>query len=490
VLGAAALIAALAVVACSSGSTPHSAPAPSRATSALPSPPPVTPVSWRGCGGGFQCGAVAVPEDYTRAASPLLSVAVSRRLAGKPAQRAGVLFVDFGGPAISGAATLREAAALLPGGLLDRFDLVSFDPRGSGQSRPLTCPRGADLVSAAVGAPVTAAAGQPLPVAAVYRRVYAACQSADPALLATITSTTQARDLDRLRTALGVTRIHYLGLSYGSVLGLAYADLFPSHLAAMVLDSPIDPTERIATLAEQQAAGAEQALQAYLRGKGSAVASSFAALSARLRRAPLPAPGHGDPTPVSLSDLELATLTFLQQPSLTPQYPSALTAALAGNGRALRVLASSQYEDVDGTPVIGAYWATLCGDISERPSPVTANTQARALAARYPRLGGVAYTFAGGACTVWPAATQPVGLPKNQPAVAIVGGMQDPIAPYAAAQGLARKLPGSAFITRVGVGHTALANAAGDTCLSNAETAFLTAPASAPSRVTCTDPAG
>ena len=284
-------------------------------------------------------------------------------------------------------------------------------------------------------------------------------------------------------------RIHYLGLSYGSVLGLAYADLFPSHLASMVLDSPIDPTEPIATLAEQQAAGAEQALQAYLRGKGSPVAFSFATLSARLRRAPLPAPGGGDPTPVSLSDLELATLTFLQQPSLTPQYPSALTAALAGNGRALRILASSQYEDVDGTPVIGAYWATLCGDISERPSPVTANTQARALAARYPRLGGVAYAFAGGACTVWPAAIQPVGLPKDKPAVAIVGGTQDPIAPYAAAQGLARKLPGSAFITRVGVGHTALANATGDTCLSNAETAFLTAPTSAPSRVTCTDPA-
>ncbi len=450
----------------------------------------MTPIPWRSCGGGFQCGTLAVPEDYSQAGSPLIPLAVARRPAGKSAQRAGVLFVDFGGPAISGAATLREAAGLLPAGLLDRFDLVSFDPRGSGQSRALRCGSGSQLVSAAVGAPVTAAAGQPLPVAAVYRRVYQACQANDAGLLATITSTTQARDLDRLRVALGAAQLHYLGLSYGSVLGLAYADLFPSHLAAMVLDSPIDPTEPIATLADQQAAAAEQALQAYLSSaSGAGVAARFMTLADRLKRAPLPAPGHGDAVPVSLSDLQLATLTFLQMPSLTPQYPSALAAALAGNGQALRTLAASQYQDVDGTPVIGAYWATLCGDTSERPSPVTANTQARQLAARYPRLGGVAYAFAGGGCTVWPAATQPVVLPTGRPAVALVAGTLDPIVPYAAAQGLARKLPGSTFITRLGRGHTALANASGDTCLADAETQFLVSPHSVAGRLTCTDPA-
>ncbi len=439
-----------------------------------------------------------VPEEYAQAGSPLISMAISRRPAGKPALRAGVLVVDFGGPAISGAATLREAAALLPPGLLDRFDLVSFDPRGSGQSRPLQCApggagasnaAGARLVSAAVGAPPVAAAGQPLPVAAVYRQVYAACHAADAKLLATITSTVQARDLDRLRMALGVRQLHYLGLSYGSVLGLAYADLFPNHLAAMVLDSPIDPTEAIATLAVQQAAAAEQDVQTFLRGRtGAGVAQQFATLSGRLQRAPLPAPGHGDATPVSLGDLQLATLTYLQMPTLTPQYPAALAAALAGNGQALRTLAASQYQDVDGKPVIGAYWATLCGDISERPSPVTANIAARQLAARYPLLGAVAYAFAGGACTVWPAATEPVGLPKGRLPIAIVGGKHDPIAPYAAAQGLAGKLAGSVFITRVGQGHTALANAAGDTCLGDAETRFLLDPRSSPAKVLCVDP--
>jgi pimeloyl-ACP methyl ester carboxylesterase len=482
-------IAAITASGCSSSAEHHpSKPPPSAGEQpTLPPAPPVSPVRWHSCGGGFECGSLSAPEDYAKAGSPPIPIAVSRRPAGKPAERAGVLFVDFGGPAISGAATLREAAALLPAGVLDRFDLVSFDPRGSGQSRPLQC--APSLVSAAVGAPVTAPAGQPLPVAAVYQKIYTACHAADAALLATITSTTEARDLDRLRTALGVSRLRYLGLSYGSVLGLAYADLFASHLAAMVLDSPVDPTEPIATLAEQQAAAADAALQAYFSSmSGAPVAAPFRALSSRLQRAPLSAPGHGDSVPVSLGDLQLATLTFLQMPSLTPQYPAAVRAALAGNGQALRTLAASQYEDVDGTPVIGAYWATLCGDTRERPSPVATNTLARRLAVRYPLLGATAYAFAGGGCTVWPAAAQAVRLPASRLPIAVVAGTQDPIAPYAAARGLARELPGSLLITRAGRGHTALSNATGDSCLANAETDFLTAPQSVMHAITCTDP--
>jgi pimeloyl-ACP methyl ester carboxylesterase len=498
-------VAVTAQAACSKnpGSPAPTPPAPTRsatsgAASELPSELPVSPIAWRACGGGFQCGSVSVPQDYATAGGRVLSLAVSRRLAGKPSARAGVLVVDFGGPAISGAATLREAAALLPAGVLERFDVVSFDPRGSGESRPLRCAAAgpaagrageAGLVSAAVGAPPVAAAGLPLPVAAVYQRLYSACHGVDPGLLATISSTVQARDLDRLRAALGVDQLHYLGFSYGSVLGFAYAQLFPDRLASMVLDSPIDPTEAIDTLAVQQAAAAEQALGGVPRtGPTAGVAQNFAALETRLLRSPLPAPGHGDNTPVSLGDLQLATLTYLQMPALTPQYPAALISALAGNGQALRTLAASQYEDVDGTPVIGAYWATICADTAERPSPITANTAAMAIADHYPMLGASSYAFAGGACTVWPKASQPVRLPKSGLRIAIVGGKADPIVPYAAAQGLAAKLAGSAFITRVGEGHTALGNASGDTCLANAETSFLLDPGSSPRRLICVDP--
>ena len=473
-------------------SVPTAPPAPSPAQSALaPDLPPVTPVRWTSCGSGFQCGTVNVPLDYATGSGPALTLAVIRRPASHPgpASRRGTVVVDFGGPALSGVGTLKAAAGLLPKQLLDQFDIVSFDPRGTGKSGALTCESAAS-VSAAVGARPIAAAGAALPVSAVYRELHTACQKAQPAQLASISSTVEARDLDRIRQAIGVQQIRYLGLSYGTVLGLAYARLFPQGYSAMVLDSPLDPSQPIAELAQQQAAAAESALQRAFQGALTAVGQRFDRLEARLRGRSLPAPGGADATPVSVGDLEMATLTYLQTPALEPQYPAAITSALAGDGKSLRTLAASQYQDLDGSPILGAYWATICGDTSERPSPQAGNSLSRRLAARYPRLGGIAYAFAGGACTVWPASSNPVTLPtEGLSRIALVGGTGDPIDPYTVAQRLTRELAGSVLITRVGEGHTSLAGSGTDSCLASAESHFLTNPAAVRTALRCTDPA-
>lgn len=489
--GAVAVAIACVATGCSASGSPAahgSQPATARPTV---SQPPVAPVRWKGCGGGFVCGTVGVPRDYSVAGSPLLNVAVARRPASDPAQPVGVLVIDFGGPGISGAATLKVAASLLPKPLLDHFDLVSFDPRGSGQSAPLRCdsvPGGAPLVSAAVGAPPLAAPGQPLPVSAVYRRVYTDCSRTDSALLPALGSAVQARDLDRIRAAIGATQLRYLGLSYGSVLGLAYAQQFPKRVAAMVLDSPVDPTEPLTNLAREQAAAAEQALsRAFNSQLPRSAEQQYDALAHRLAVAPLPPPGHGDATPVSLGDLEFATLTYLQLPTLTPDYPAALTSALHGDGTHLRALASSQFEDVDGASVLGTYWATVCGDAKERQSPVALNTASRALAAKYPRLGAIAYAFSGGACSVWPPATEPVALPTGRLPIAVVGGTGDAVTPYATAERLQRELPGSTLVTFVGGAHTLLAAGSSKGCLAMTESRFLLNPAAVPRPVRCTD---
>ena len=50
-----------------------------------------------------------------------------------------------------------------------------------------------------------------------------------------------ARDLDRIRAALGDAQLTFVGHSYGTLLGATYAELFPTHVRAMVLDGAIDP---------------------------------------------------------------------------------------------------------------------------------------------------------------------------------------------------------------------------------------------------------
>lgn len=138
--------------------------------------------------------------------------------------------------------------------------------------------------------------------------------------------------------------------------------------------------------------------------------------------------------------------------------------------------------------MLGAYWATVCDDVAERPSPAAANTIGRQLAADYPHLGAIAPSFAGGPCTVWPATAEPVTLPAGRAPVLIVAGTGDPITPYATAVRLAHALPWTQLLTRDGEGHTTLLT--GSTQCLNELARFLTNPSTHPGNSTCPDPAG
>src|SRR5205807_8351627 len=73
-----------------------------------------------------------------------------------------------------------------------------------------------------------------------------------------------ARDMDVLRAALGDAKLTYYGASYGTYLGAKYAQLFPTHIRAMVLDGALDPSQP--TIAENrvQAVGFETDLNDFL----------------------------------------------------------------------------------------------------------------------------------------------------------------------------------------------------------------------------------
>src|SRR6516225_2680234 len=97
-------------------------------------------LAWKSCGGGFQCATLAVPVDWTQPAGPRVALAVSRHRASQPNERIGSLVVNFGGPGDPGAESLRQGGeASLPAAVRNRFDIVSFDPRGTGRSRPIAC---------------------------------------------------------------------------------------------------------------------------------------------------------------------------------------------------------------------------------------------------------------------------------------------------------------------------------------------------------------
>ena len=167
--------------------------------------------------------------------------------------------INPGGPGESGLQILPVVLPLLPAAVRAASDVVSFDPRGTGASRPLQCGPIRPTVTADVPVPVAGRA--PLPGTPVFAGLRRACATAHPALTAAVDTTDTARDMDRIRQALGVSTISFYGISYGTVLGTVYAELFPTVSGAMVLDGAVDMNASLATQAAEQAPAAERSLE-------------------------------------------------------------------------------------------------------------------------------------------------------------------------------------------------------------------------------------
>ena len=162
-------------------------------------------------------------------------------------QSKGVIVFNPGGPGESGVLILPILASLVPPAVKDQFTLVSFDERGTGSSEPLLCGPSAAAAGSAIAG--TAAATQ------TFAGLGRSCQADSPTLFPTVNTTTSARDMDQLRAALGVKKIDFYGMSYGTALGSVYAHLFPGHVGAMVLDGAVDANLSLITDAKADAAG-------------------------------------------------------------------------------------------------------------------------------------------------------------------------------------------------------------------------------------------
>ena len=203
--------------------------------------PPVAALVWSPCAGDLECATLTVPRDYADPDGPTIGVAVARHPAEDPAARIGSLVIDPGGPGVSGVDDMATQLSVLTPEVLDDFDIVMFDPRGVGRSDPVTCGEtpGSPPASTPDPVPVTPEAQGAL--ISGLRQYGAACEKASGTVLPYVGTVDVARDLDRLRQALGDPGLTYMGQSYGSLLGLTYAAMFPTHVRAMVLDGVIDP---------------------------------------------------------------------------------------------------------------------------------------------------------------------------------------------------------------------------------------------------------
>lgn len=430
-------------------------------------------IAWSPCPEltGYRCGSLRVPIDYGQPSGGSLNLAVVEH---PVPDSKGVIVFNPGGPGESGVLILPILASLIPTSALSQFTLVSFDERGTGSSTPLLC--GPSAVAAGSAVAGTLAATH------TFSGLDRSCRSRYPKVFPTVDTTTSARDMDSLRVALGVDRINYYGLSYGTVLGSVYRQLFPTHVRSMVLDGAVDANLSLPTDATLEAPAIQTALEHALSecpatsgcALGSDPAGSYERLAATLSRTPLPAPGDGDKAPVTVGDLMTATLLYLSAPTLTPGFFPALSAAAAGNGAPLRSVALGLETDLNGNSLVGALWSITCNDAAAHPNGASTASLARSLVARFP-LGGaeaVANNLIG--CPGWTGSTGAIAhlTPiRSQPPL-IIGNTFDPNTPYAVARRLAPAV-GGRLVTYVGYGHSWLLNGSANICMQDVVSTYF-----------------
>lgn len=437
--------------------------APPTTTTTEPAPDP-PPLVWNPCGGN-ECATLTVPLDYAHPRAATIPIALVRRRATDPAHRIGSLVINPGGPGEAGTQLLGRDLGVLTPTVKARFDIVEMDPRGVGNSGGLHCS------DPGTGGSGTGAKVDPVPVTPAGRtalidadRGYAqACAQRAGALLGRIGTTDVARDLDQLRKALGDERLTFLGISYGTLLGATYADLYPTHVRALVLDGVIDGALPSFELWMAQAVGFQQQLDGFFAACGSSCAwqpgiplpDALDRLIQRIRAQPLPA---GNGAIVGVSELYSALFSRLYSRSRWGSLGQALGAAERGDGGPILDITRSYLGETSGSTINSdASNAINCLD-HPVDTDVTHYPALAAQAALRARHFGPYLAWAGAMCATWeaPPSREPhaVQAPGAPPAL-VIGTTDDPATPYAWAQDVASHFDQAALLTRNGTGHVA-----------------------------------
>ncbi|TYB99923.1 alpha/beta hydrolase [Micromonospora sp. WP24] len=225
-------------------------------------PGPVRTISWQPCeqDATAECGTLSVPVDWDHPDGERFDLALARRAATDPQAREGALVFGPGGPGDSGVDRVVTGIDRFSDDLRRRFDIVSFDPRGTGRSHPVVC-----ATELLVAQPqVIADQAQFDATLAGNARLRADCRTRTGPLVDHVDTISAARDLDAVRAALGERRLTFHGSSYGTLLGLQYAELLPHRVRAMVLESTVDHSHATRSFLDTQAVTAQDSFDEFV----------------------------------------------------------------------------------------------------------------------------------------------------------------------------------------------------------------------------------
>ncbi len=443
-------------------------------------------LTWELCGERFECATLEVPIDYKDPGGQTIQLALLKDPADEPAHRVGSLIVNPGGPGVPGTSYAENASAAFGGVIRKDFDIVGFDPRGTGDSDPVDCISDQELDAFTAEDPDPDTPQEAADVEAGQEEFFQGCVDNSDSLIGHVTTVEAARDMDVLRAALGEATMLYIGASYGTQLGATYADLFPDKVGRMVLDGAVDLSIGRRERMLEGAGGFEVALRSYVQNcvdEGDCFLGetlddglkTIQELIASVDEQPLPS--SGSDREVSAGNAFYGLLYPLYARELWPVLDQALQFALDGDGSVLlRISDVYLSRNNDGTYANNAAEAILAINCLDDPYSISADQvpdQIPEFEQESPTFGEV---FAWGLIGCHGIQVESTEKDRRIDAagaapIVVVGTTRDPATPYQWAVHLADQLQSGVLVSRDGDGHTGYNS--GNDCVDDAVEGYL-----------------
>ena len=423
-------------------------------------------INWKSCNQDFQCATLAVPIDYEKLSTGTFEIALLKYEA-RTSKKLGSLIVNPGGPGGSGVDYAYAAEYIFSPAILDRYDIVGFDPRGVSRSAPIRClnDKELDANNNSDSKPDNEKEFQQILIDT--KKYVEICKDKNKHL-ASYSTANVARDMDILREAVGDKQLNYMGKSYGTYLGTLYAQFFPDKVGRVVLDGAVDPTISNFQQTLTQAVGFDQAFSSFAedcatkkncslpRGKEAAIAE-MQKLFAQAAKKPLPTKSSN--RTLSETMLVLGTASAMYDSATGwPKLRKAITEAQRGFGDKFLELA----DEYTGRQTDGSFpnnefdsGAVIdCLDIDEPRTVAQIKSDAEVFAEQAP-LFGPYLAYGGLTCKYFEQSQEVTIVPtKTNIPIVVIGTTGDPATPYEWAKGLSNLLTNSRLISLTGEGHT------------------------------------
>lgn len=428
-------------------------------------PSPVDNFEFEEFSEGVEVGHLEVPIDYEDPSKGTIDLFVARHLAADPAKRIGSLLVNPGGPGFGGSDFAIYAEQVYSQVLLDHFDIVGWDPRGTGLSEPaIDCVDDYDLYFA--NTDITPDDdGERQRIIDAAQEFTNECVNNNADILPYVGTNNSARDMNAIREALGEEKISYFGFSYGSELGATWATLFPETVRAAVLDGAADPNADFVESGVQQATGFENSINTFLarcssnsdcafHNDGDAE-GAFDALMLHIDENPLPTVDGRPDLTRGMALTGVADAMYSE--SLWPQLEQALADAQNGDGAGLLALYDDYYQrHSDGTydNSLEAFQVIVCQDDPSRLTVAEDDATAYDYNSVAPRFAPG--TTGGYFCTFFPEAIDPrvqiTGIGAGP--ILVMGTTGDPATPLQSTENMANALEDGRFVIVTADQHT------------------------------------